>query len=129
MLESYVRRKFSMLFTGESEIELKDRIPSFEELNRKFRDIDELGIYLHIPFCEQICPYCPYNKEIYNPDLAKRYTIAVKKEIDFYSDIVGNRPVTSFYIGVALLQPCFIAALKTCWSISLPVLICNVKYI
>ncbi len=99
MLESYVRKKLSRLFTGESEIELKDRIPSFEELNRKFQDIDELGLYLHIPFCEQICPYCPYNKEIYNPDLAKRYTIAVKKEIDFYSNIVGNKPITSFYIG------------------------------
>jgi oxygen-independent coproporphyrinogen-3 oxidase len=31
--------------------------------------------------------------------MARRYTFAVKKEIDFYSDIVGNRPVTSFYIG------------------------------
>jgi len=99
MVESYIRRKFSKLFTGENEIALKNRIPSFEELNQKFQDIDELGIYLHIPFCDQICPYCPYNKEIYNPDLARRYTIVVKKEIDFYADIVGNRPVTSFYIG------------------------------
>ncbi len=92
-------KKFSRLFTGENEIVLEDRIPSFEELNRKFQDIAELGVYLHIPFCEQICPYCPYNKEIYSPDVARRYTIAVKKEIDFYSDIVGNRAVTSFYIG------------------------------
>ena len=99
MFENYFRKKFSRLFTGENEIALENRIPSFEELNRKFQDIDELGIYLHIPFCEQICPYCPYNKEIYNPEAAGRYTIAVKKEIDFYSDIVGNRPVTSFYIG------------------------------
>ena len=99
MLENYIRGKFSKLLIGESEIALKNSIPSFEELNRKFQDIDELGIYLHIPFCEQICPYCPYNKEIYHPDLARRYTNAVKKEIDFYADIVGNRPVTSFYIG------------------------------
>ncbi len=99
MFESFIRKKFSGLITGENEIVLKDRIPSFEELNRKFQDIDELGVYLHIPFCEQICPYCPYNKEIYSPDAARRYTIAVKKEIDFYSDIVGNRAVTSFYIG------------------------------
>jgi oxygen-independent coproporphyrinogen-3 oxidase len=28
--------------------------------------VGELGIYLHIPFCRQICPYCPYNKEIYH---------------------------------------------------------------
>jgi oxygen-independent coproporphyrinogen-3 oxidase len=99
MVESLIRKKFSRLITGKNEIILKDRIPSFEEINRKFQNINELGVYLHIPFCEQICPYCPYNKEIYNLDVARRYTIAIKKEIDFYSDIVGNRPVTSFYIG------------------------------
>jgi len=99
MLESYIRKKISRFFIRENEIALENRVPSYEELNKKFRDIDELGIYLHIPFCEQICPYCSYNKEIYNPDVARRYTLAVKKEIDFYSDIVGNRQVTSFYIG------------------------------
>ena len=31
--------------------------------------------------------------------MAKKYTAAVKKEIDFYSDIVCKKPVTSFYIG------------------------------
>ena len=79
MLESYIRKKFSRLLTGKTEIALENKIPSLEELNRKFQDIDELGIYLHIPFCEQICPYCPYNKEIYNHNVAEKYTIAVKK--------------------------------------------------
>jgi oxygen-independent coproporphyrinogen-3 oxidase len=99
MLESYIRKKISRLFTGEKEIALNTKIPSHDELSRKFQNIDELGLYLHIPFCEQICPYCPYNKEIYRPDVAKRYTMAVKKEIDFYAEIVGNKPITSFYIG------------------------------
>jgi len=99
IFESFIRKKFSRLFTGKNEIALKNRIPSSKELKRKFQDIDELGLYLHIPFCEQICPYCPYNKEIYSHDVAKRYTIAVKKEVDFYSNIVGNKPVNSFYIG------------------------------
>ncbi|MGB7054732.1 MAG: radical SAM protein [bacterium] len=99
MIESYIRKNFGRLFTKENEIALEDRIPSYEGLNRKFQDIDELGIYLHIPFCNQICPYCPYNKEIYNPEEAERYTVAVKREIDFYSEVVGERPVTSLYIG------------------------------
>ena len=99
MLDNYIRKKISRLFTNENEIALKDRKPSQEELTKKFQDIDELGIYLHIPFCEQICPYCPYNKEIYCPDMAKRYTAAVKKEIDFYSDIIGKKQITTFYIG------------------------------
>ena len=99
MIEDYIRKKSSRFFTGENEIILEDRIPSYDELRRKFREIDELGIYLHIPFCDQICPYCPYNKELYHPDIARKYAVAVEKEIDFYADIIGNRAVTSFYIG------------------------------
>ncbi len=78
---------------------LRNSVPSYESLARKFQDISDFGLYLHIPFCRQICPYCPYNKEIYRPETAEMYTGAVKKEIDFYSGLFGNKPVTSFYIG------------------------------
>ena len=99
MIEEYIRKTSSRFLTGEHEIALKNRTPSYDELGGKFRVIDELGLYLHIPFCEQICPYCPYNKEIYHPDIARKYAAAVKKEIDGYADIVGNSAVTSLYIG------------------------------
>ena len=99
MIERYIRNKFSRVFTGEKEISLKNNIPSREKLQSKFDKIKEIGIYLHIPFCDRICPYCPYNKEVYDVGLAKKYTEAVKKEIDFYRDIAGQIPVTSFYIG------------------------------
>jgi coproporphyrinogen III oxidase-like Fe-S oxidoreductase len=78
---------------------LANRTPGYESLERKFQDISEFGLYLHIPFCKQICPYCPYNKEIYQSETAEMYTRAIKKEIDFYSGLVGNKSVTSFYIG------------------------------
>ena len=99
MVQAYVRRCVRRLLTGEKGVALENRVPSREELRDKFEDIDELGLYLHIPFCRQICPYCPYNKELYRPEVARRYARAVVKEIDFYADIVGKRPVTSFYIG------------------------------
>ncbi len=99
MIEEYIRKLSSRFLTGEHSIVLKNKVPSYDELHRIFRNIDEVGIYLHIPFCDQICPYCPYNKELYQSDIAKKYTMAVKKEIDFYADIVGNRAVTSLYIG------------------------------
>lgn len=99
MIENFLRNGIRRIVTKEKELTLEDKIPSLEDFGRKFQCIDEFGIYLHIPFCEQICPYCPYNKEIYNPDVAKKYANAVKKEIDFYSELVGDKPVTSFYIG------------------------------
>jgi oxygen-independent coproporphyrinogen-3 oxidase len=98
-MEKFIRHLLLKSLTGEREITLRRKVPSREELVSKFESIDALGLYLHIPFCEQICPYCPYNKELYRRDLAERYTQSVKKEIDFYSTIAGGRPITSLYIG------------------------------
>ena len=89
---SYLRRAL----TGERDIALEKRELSLEGC---FEGLEELGIYLHVPFCERICPYCPYNKEIYRPGVAARYTEAVKTEIDLYAELIADRPVTSVYIG------------------------------
>ncbi|MBN2480417.1 MAG: radical SAM protein [Bacteroidales bacterium] len=99
MASNYLRKKISRHFTRQDEIVFHNHIPSYETIAEKFRDIDELGIYLHIPFCNQICPYCPYNKEIYNEETCRKYVHAVIKEIDTYAAILVNKPVTSFYIG------------------------------
>lgn len=99
MIENLVRSTFSRLITKQSNLTLKSTVPSTRELKSKFESLSDLGIYLHIPFCDRICPYCPYNKEIYHPDIAKQYTIAVMKEIAFYSEMVGDMPISSFYIG------------------------------
>lgn len=91
-----LRSKLRRLFLKGDSVALMRRVPS---LAGRFRDVDELGLYLHIPFCRQICPYCPYNKVLYDPELARRYANAVKAEVDVYGELIGDRPVTSFYIG------------------------------
>jgi coproporphyrinogen III oxidase-like Fe-S oxidoreductase len=89
-------RRITGMFLGEHKLALKSGAVA---LPRRFEGIDSLGLYLHVPFCHQICPYCPYNKEIFDVVLAERYTGAVLEEIDRYSAIAGGLPVTSFYIG------------------------------
>jgi len=94
--EGFLRSQLKRFLVKKTDIALENWIPSLES---RFQSIDNFGLYLHIPFCRQICPYCPYNKEIYHPEVAERYTKAVIKEINIYSTLIGNRPVTSFYIG------------------------------
>jgi len=77
------RNRIRKLLTKSNDMILVNKVPSRESLEKKFQDINEFGLYLHIPFCKQICPYCPYNKEIYQSDAAEMYTRAIKKEIDF----------------------------------------------
>jgi coproporphyrinogen III oxidase-like Fe-S oxidoreductase len=96
ILRNFIKSGIRGSLTGQKEIALKNTIPALEN---RFRNIEELGLYLHIPFCEQICPYCPYHKELYRPCKAAAYAKAVIREIDTYAGIIGRIPVTSFYIG------------------------------
>jgi coproporphyrinogen III oxidase-like Fe-S oxidoreductase len=96
---SFIRKRLSKWLTGQSELALDSHVPTRCELAKRFEDINDLGVYVHVPFCRQICPYCPYNKELYRREAAQRYAAAVMREIDSYADIVGSRPVSSLYIG------------------------------
>lgn len=56
------------------------------------------GAYLHIPFCEWICPFCPYNKVLAREDLARRYFAALQAEVEQYVS-TADGPFTSLYVG------------------------------
>lgn len=98
-MEQSIRQLILRLMTGERALVLRNKPPSEAQLREKLRGIDSMGLYLHIPFCQQICPYCPYNKQLYRADLAEEYVGAVKKEMDFYSALIDRKPITSVYIG------------------------------
>lgn len=39
------------------------------------------GIYIHIPFCDEICSFCPFNKQTTASELVDRYVTAIAQEI------------------------------------------------
>ena len=41
-------------------------------------------LYLHIPFCEVLCPYCSFNRIPFEKNLAERYFDALLKEMENY---------------------------------------------
>lgn len=44
-------------------------------------------LYVHIPFCEELCPYCSFNRVVFREDLARPYFEALRKEIIMYRDL------------------------------------------
>jgi Coproporphyrinogen III oxidase and related Fe-S oxidoreductases len=70
--------------------------PSTGPISQK---IDKLNLYIHIPFCKNTCPYCPYNKIEYDKELVGPYFKAVLNEIKLYRDLFGRFEVSSIYIG------------------------------
>lgn len=43
-------------------------------------------LYIHIPFCEELCPYCSFNRFKLDVNLAKSYFKALQREIDLYGE-------------------------------------------
>ena len=56
------------------------------------------GLYLHIPFCRTICPFCPYNKVAYHADLAADYLRGLEQETAMYLAALPG-PFPSLYVG------------------------------
>jgi menaquinone C8-methyltransferase len=44
-------------------------------------------LYIHIPFCERLCPYCSFNRVAFTEDLCRTYFRALRKEITLYRDL------------------------------------------
>ncbi len=68
--------------------------------NLDFKGINNLGLYVHIPFCKSLCSFCPYCKELYSKEKATTYKRALLKEIDLSGkNLDGKKEVASLYIG------------------------------
>ena len=53
------------------------------------------GLYIHIPFCTNICSYCDFCKIIYSEKLCRDYLFSLKKEVE---EIIKD-DICSIYIG------------------------------
>jgi oxygen-independent coproporphyrinogen-3 oxidase len=57
------------------------------------------GLYLHVPFCRNLCPFCPYNRVEYDEERFRQYERAVHEEIELYAPRLGECDFVSLYIG------------------------------
>ncbi|HHX57491.1 MAG TPA: radical SAM protein [Clostridiales bacterium] len=65
-----------------------------------FSECENLGLYIHIPFCKSICSFCPYCKVKYSKELCDRYLEALIREIHLVGDQLDKKKeVTSLYFG------------------------------
>lgn len=61
--------------------------------------LEPLNLYIHLPFCRRLCTFCPYLKQVHDPDVAAAYGGALLRELQAYRNIWGATPVRSVYFG------------------------------
>ncbi len=54
-------------------------------------------LYVHIPFCERLCPYCSFNRFPYNAERATRYFKQLREEMRMVADL--GYDFHSLYVG------------------------------
>jgi coproporphyrinogen III oxidase-like Fe-S oxidoreductase len=54
-------------------------------------------LYVHIPFCERLCPYCSFNRYPFNEPRARAYFAALRKEMQMLAQL--GYEFASMYIG------------------------------
>lgn len=73
----------------------------FDEFEEFRTPVPEQGhkylLYIHIPFCEELCPYCSFNRYKLERGVAKEYFKALDSEIGLYRDRGFN--FSSVYVG------------------------------
>jgi oxygen-independent coproporphyrinogen-3 oxidase len=62
---------------------------------------ENIHLYVHIPFCKYICPFCFFNKYPFDATEAEIYIKCLKEEIYYYSKkpYLQNSHVISIYFG------------------------------
>lgn len=68
-------------------------VPAYPE------NLQRVGLYLHVPFCKNLCPFCPYNRVEYDDRLYELYERAVLEEVELYAPYLANCEFVSLYIG------------------------------
>ncbi|MGA9110781.1 MAG: coproporphyrinogen III oxidase family protein [Smithella sp.] len=64
---------------------LKFKEGTFPELP-SCNDEKQRLLYIHIPFCEELCPYCSFHRITFEETLTKRYFGALRREIKIYRE-------------------------------------------
>jgi oxygen-independent coproporphyrinogen-3 oxidase len=59
----------------------------------------EFGVYVHVPFCAHICPYCDFNTYAGLSQLVPEYVTAVAQELAQQAADFAGRPAISLFLG------------------------------
>jgi len=89
---SYITRR-----EGRKFLKLSDEIDESFTAESMLGRGQQAALYVHIPFCRTLCPFCCFNRYLFKEDEARQYFRSLRKELDLY--IERGFIFSSFYFG------------------------------
>src|SRR5256885_11584945 len=86
---------------GENELKMQGENVQFAEgrIRRGERPTAISHLYVHIPFCARICPYCAFYKERADSSQTQQFCVALLREIEDVRDRFPLKLETIFFGG------------------------------
>lgn len=91
-LLSYITRR-----EGRKFLKLSDRIDDSAINASTLTSGQPVALYVHIPFCRTLCPFCCFNRYLFKEDKARQYFQSLQRELDLY--IQRGFKFSSVYFG------------------------------
>ena len=82
---------------GRKFLQLSATVPELAVPPEKAGRDDWASLYIHIPFCRTLCPFCCFNRYLLDEVKARCYFANLKKEVEFY--IERGFRFSDFYFG------------------------------
>ncbi len=86
---------------------------------------EQMGVYVHWPFCSSRCPYCDFNTYVRRQEFDESlWAEAYLRSLDYYADLLPDKQIVSIFFGggtPSLMSPdlvgCIIDRVHKNWSI------------
>lgn len=82
---------------GKKFLRLDERVDDSRIKSDLLRKNEQLSLYIHIPFCRKLCPFCCFNRYLFDETKARTYFQSLRKELDIY--IRRGFKFNDFYFG------------------------------
>lgn len=91
-IAGYIIRREGLKF-----LKLSEKVDDSLINSRILRPGEQLSLYIHIPFCRSLCPFCCFNRYLFYAEKAHTYFAQLRHELDIY--IQRGFTFSDFYFG------------------------------
>ena len=79
---------------------IKDKSEIADFLKSEFEKLEEISLYIHIPFCKQRCRFCEYTVlENTTEELEDEYVALLLKEMEMYAKLLKGKKIVGYDLG------------------------------